>query len=66
MDTQTLSEKQIQGINETIIDDGELGDFFRGEIGNYGCDNDADWIAISKSLINSIQTGIDSVEARGD
>jgi len=50
-------------IAKSLLDDGAIGDYFRGEIGQPGCDNDDEWVAIAEELIRQIRQGISVVRS---
>jgi hypothetical protein len=52
---------EIEEIARNIMDDGQLGEFFRGEMGAPGCDDDSEWLQIAQSLKSWLDDGIERV-----
>jgi len=57
---QPTSREMMQA--QTLLNEGDLGDFFRGELGAPACDNRPSWVTITRALIVLLEDGIDRVK----
>jgi hypothetical protein len=56
-----LSKEKISSIAYDMLQDGDLGDFIRGELGVVGCDDEEEWLLVSESIISYMQGYQDTV-----